>query len=153
MYHSRFRGSHYEAGLKYGKLLAKNNINTLEKIKISNERKDFAYKCMPIYNKFFPEIIEEIKGLADGLNTNDNIKIDYKDICDFLFTIYSFTFDNKCSSFAFKTDEDIILAKNSDFLKDIKNYCDSVYYKLNCSYSFIGNTTAFIEIEDGINEK
>lgn len=153
MYHSRFKGSHYEAGLKYGKLLSKNNTNPLEKIKISNERKNFANKCMPIYNKFFPEIIEEIKGLSDGLNTNDNIKIDYKDICDFLFTIYAFTFDNKCSSFAFKTDEDIILTKNSDFLKDIEDYCDSIYYKLDDSYSFIGNTTAFIEIEDGINEK
>ncbi|ELV05096.1 choloylglycine hydrolase, partial [Brachyspira hampsonii 30599] len=50
MYHSRFKGSHYEAGFKYGKLLSKNNINPLEKIKISNDRKYFANKCMPIYN-------------------------------------------------------------------------------------------------------
>ncbi|ELV06492.1 C45 family autoproteolytic acyltransferase/hydolase [Brachyspira hampsonii] len=28
-----------------------------------------------------------------------------------------------------------------------------MYYKINSSYLFIGNTTAFIEIEDGINEK
>ncbi|WP_295154802.1 C45 family autoproteolytic acyltransferase/hydolase [uncultured Brachyspira sp.] len=150
MYHSRFKGCHYEAGFKYGRMLARNNINILDKIKISNERKDFAKKCIPIYSKYFPEIIEEIKGISKGLNTN---KICYKDICGFLFTIYAFTFDNKCSCFAFKTDNDIILAKNSDFLKDIKDCSDSMYYKLNSSYSFIGNTTAFIEMEDGINEK
>ena len=151
MYHSRFKGSHYEAGFKYGNILSKNNINPLSKIKISKERKDFSAKCLPIYKEFFPEIIEEIKGIADGLSCN-NIKINYKDIADFLFTIYAFTFENKCSSFAFKTDDNIILAKNSDFIKSIKKYCDSVYYKLNDSYSFIANTTAFIEMEDGINE-
>ena len=151
MYHSRFKGSHYEAGFKYGNILSKNNINPLSKIKISKERKDFSDKCMPIYKEFFPKIIEEIKGIADGLSCN-NIKINYKDIADFLFTIYAFTFENKCSSFAFKTDDDIILAKNSDFIKSIKKYCDSVYYKLIDSYSFIANTTAFIEMEDGINE-
>lgn len=109
MYHSRFSKTHYNAGLKYGKILAKNNINPLDKIKISEERKHFASKCMPIYKDFFQEIIEEIKAMAEGLS------IDYKDICSFLFSIYAFTFENKCSAFAFKTDKEIILAKNSDF--------------------------------------
>lgn len=153
MYHSRFKGSHYEAGFKYGKILARNNINPLSKITISEERKEFAEKCIEIYDNFFPEIIEEIKGISDGLNTNNNIKINYKNICEFLFTIYAFTFYNKCSSFAFKNDDDIILAKNSDFLIEAEKYSDNVYYKLNNSYSFIGNTTAFLEMEDGINEE
>ncbi|MCZ9938618.1 hypothetical protein OFQ49_04890 [Brachyspira hyodysenteriae] len=39
MYHSRFKGSHYESGLKYGKLLAKNNINPLEKLKSQMKEK------------------------------------------------------------------------------------------------------------------
>ncbi|MDA1469785.1 hypothetical protein OGZ02_13295 [Brachyspira hyodysenteriae] len=59
------------------KILAKNNINPLDKIKISEDRKHFASKCMPIYEDFFPEIIEEIKAMAEGLS------IDYKDICSF----------------------------------------------------------------------
>ena len=147
MYHSRFTKSHYEAGLKYGKILAKNNINLPNKIKISKERENFAKKCIPIYKKIFPEIIEEIKGISEALN------IDYKSICYFLFSMYAFTFENKCSALAFKTDNEIILAKNSDFLIDIEKYSDSTYYKLNNSYSFIGNTTAFIEMEDGINDK
>ena len=141
------KGSHYEAGFKYGSILFKHNINPINKIKISKERKNFSEKCIPIYKEFFPEIIEEIKGMSDGLKYKD-----YREIADFLFTIYAFTFENKCSSFALKTYDDIILGKNSDFLKSIKKYCDSVYYKLNNSYSFIGNTTAFIEMEDGINE-
>ncbi len=30
--------------------------------------------------------------------------------------------------------------------------CDSAYYKLNNVYSFVGNTTAWTEMEDGVNE-
>ena len=148
MYHSRFKGDHYKAGFKYGSILSRNCIDPLSKIIISEERRGFAQKCFPIYKEFFPEIIEEIKGMSDGLNAN-NIKSNYKEICSFLFTMYAFTFENKCSSFAFKTDDDVILAKNSDFLIDIEKYCDSTYYRLDNSYSFVGNTTAFIEMEDG----
>ena len=151
MYHSRFKGDHYKVGFKYGSILSRNCIDPLSKIIISEERREFAQKCFPIYKEFFPEIIEEIKGMSDGLNAN-NIKSNYKEICSFLFTMYAFTFENKCSSFAFKTDDDVILAKNSDFLIDIEKYCDSTYYRLDNSYSFVGNTTAFIEMEDGVNE-
>ena len=29
------------------------------------ERKTFARDCLPIYKKYYPEVLEEIRGLAD----------------------------------------------------------------------------------------
>ncbi|WP_353095207.1 C45 family peptidase [Tissierella praeacuta] len=146
MYHSRWKGSHYEAGLRYGNILHKNGVNPMNNIPISYERKEFAAKCLPIYEKFYPEIIEEIKGMAEGL------QIDYMDIANFLFTMYCFVFDNKCSCLAFNHKGKTIFARNSDFAVSIEKLCDSAYYRLNNVYSFIGNTTAWTEMEDGINE-
>ncbi|GAA0701698.1 C45 family autoproteolytic acyltransferase/hydolase [Paraclostridium ghonii] len=146
MYHSRWNGSHYEAGLRYGNRLYKNGVNPMDNIPISNERKDFAINCLPIYEKFYPEIVEEIKGIADGLKIGD------MDIANFLFTMYSFIFSNKCSCLPISDKEKTFFARNSDFIVSIEKLCDSAYYKLDNVYSFIGNTTAWTEMEDGVNE-
>ena len=58
-----------------------------------------------------------------------------------------------CSCFAFTTEQEILLGRNSDFLTEIERLNQNVVYKLTDGvYSFTGNTTAFIEIEDGVNE-
>lgn len=146
MYHSRWAGSHYDAGLRYGTMLYKNKINPMDSIPISSARKIFTAKCIPVYNEVYPEILEEIKGIGDGL------KIDYQNIANFLFSMYCFTFENKCTCLAFSGNGKTIFARNSDFLTSIEKLCDSAYYKLNDAYSFIGNTTAWTEMEDGVNE-
>lgn len=148
MYHSRFKGSHYEAGYKWGKSVLKNKgkITDCHTFKITKERKDFAKECISVYKKYFPEILDEIKGIADGQ------KISYEDLYTFLFSMYCFEFENKCTCFAVKKDDEIIFGRNSDFLTEIEKLYDSCYYKLEDCYSFIGNTTAFVEMEDGVNE-
>lgn len=146
MYHSRWKGSHYEAGLRYGTMLYKNKTNPMEHIPISTERKVFTQQCIPIYEEVYPEILQEIKGMADGL------RVDYREIADFLFTMYCFVFDNKCSCFAFSDAGKTIFARNSDFATSVEKLCDSAYYNLDSAYSFIGNTTAWTEMEDGVNE-
>lgn len=146
MYHSRWKGSHYEAGFQYGNKLCKNGKNPLKHILISEERKLFAEKSIPLYEAVYPEILEEIKGTADGL------RIDFKEIANFLFSMYCFVFDNKCSCFAFSENGKTVLGKNSDFITRIEKLCDSPYYNLDGAYSFIGNTTAWTEVEDGVNE-
>lgn len=68
MYHVCFRGKHYEIGYRYGASLAKHGQCLLDHVPfpITQERKDFAHSCIPIYQEFFPEILEEIRGLAEG---------------------------------------------------------------------------------------
>ena len=68
MYHAHFRGTHYEAGFRWGSLLLKHKNIILENIpfEITQERIDYALSCLPIYEKYYHEIVEEIQGLADG---------------------------------------------------------------------------------------
>lgn len=45
-----------------------------------------------------------------------------------------------------------MFGRNSDFLVSIEKLYMNVLYQLEDVYSFTGNTTAFIEMEDGVNE-
>lgn len=148
MYHGRFKGTHYNAGYKWGELLYKNNniISNKHTFIITEERKNFAKQCLPIYEKYYPEILEEIKGIAEGQKSS------YEDLYTFLLSMYCSEFDNHCTCLAMKNENNIIFGRNSDFLVSIENLYMNCLYKLENSYAFNGNTTAFVEIEDGINE-
>ena len=148
MYHGRFKGSHYNAGYKWGNLLYKNNkiISKQHTFKITEERRNFVKDCLPIYKKYYPEILEEIKGIADGQQDS------YDDLCTFLLSMYCFEFDNHCTCIAFKDKDNIIFGRNSDFLVELEKLYMNCLYNLDNVYAFNGNTTAFVEMEDGVNE-
>lgn len=148
MYHSRFKNSHYEAGFNWGKILYNHGkqIKDNHVFEITEERKEFAKKCLPIYEKYYPEVLEEIKGLADGQKSS------YEDFFTFLLSMYCFEFNNHCSCIAIKNKDNILFGRNSDFLVSLEKLYMNCLYNLNNSYAFNGNTTAFIEMEDGINE-
>lgn len=148
MYHDRFQKSHYEAGYKWGSLLYGKGINitqnfTLEKLE---ERKIFTRDCLPVYERYYPEILEEIRGTADGQ------KGSYEDFYTFLLSMFCFEFDNHCTCFAFKDEDNFIFGRNSDCFAALEKLYANCLYKLDGGYGFNGNTTAFIEVEDGINE-
>lgn len=148
MYHARFKGTHYEAGYKYGSILNKNGVvlNTCPTFPITKERIAFGKKCLEVYEEYYPELVEEIKGMAEGN------KCEFEFLSTLIFTMYCYNVDNRCSCFAFKDGKDIIFGRNSDFLVSIEKTNMNVLYSLDNSYKFNGNTTAFVEIEDGINE-
>lgn len=148
MYHSRFKSSHYNAGYKWGDLLYQHNkmINKNHTFQITEERKKFAKECLSLYQEYYPEILDEIKGIADGQ------RIPYEDLYTFLLSMYCFEFNNKCTCIAFKDENNIILGRNSDFLIELEKLYMNCLYNLDNVYAFNGNTTAFVEMEDGINE-
>lgn len=146
MYQSSFKGTHYEAGLRYGEMLRKNGIPPLIGVKISQERMRYAKEAIPVYEEFYPEILEEIRGISSGLGS------EFMDMAGFLLSMYAFTFDNHCSNFAFISKNGPLFGRNSDFSTMVEELCQSAHYELNHSFSFIGNTTAWTEIEDGVNE-
>lgn len=148
MYHARFKKSHYEAGYHWGSLLYKNGniISHQHTFVITKERKEFAKQCLPLYKKYYPEILEEIKGIADGQKSS------YEDLYTFLMSMYCFEFNNHCTCIAFKDDKNIIFGRNSDFLVELEKLYMNCLYKLDGVYAFNGNTTAFVQMEDGINE-
>lgn len=148
MYHLKFKGNHYEIGYKWGRKLLENNIFLLKNIPfpITEEHKNFAKQSENYYKEFFPEILEEIKGVANGQ------KIDYDLLLSFLLSMYCVVPNCNCSCLVIKNDKNIILGRNSDFIVTLEKLSMNCIYKLSNGYSFMGNTTSFVEIEDGINE-
>lgn len=146
MYHSRWKGTHDNAGRRYGEILRKKSISLTANFGLSAEKAAFAKQCIPIYAHDYPPILEEIRGIADGAGIAE------AELIQFLLGMYCFTPDAHCSCFAFcNQHRQTIFGRNSDFLTSVEPFCDSAYYCLNGGYAFIGNTTAMTEMEDGIN--
>ena len=125
MYHAHFRGTHYEAGFRWGSLLLKHKNIILENIpfEITQERIDYALSCLPIYEKYYHEIMEEIQGLADGQ------QCDVRILQAVLFSMYSMPPSCNCSCFAFTTEHEILLGRNSDFLTEIERLNQNVFQR------------------------
>ncbi len=148
MYHGRFKKSHYEAGFHWGEQLYRHGIIIANQhtFTITHERKEFANQCLPIYKQYFPEVLDEIKGLAEGQKSS------FEDFYTFLFSMYCFTFQHHCTCMAWSDDDNIVFGRNSDFLVFLEKLYMNCLYDLDNAYAFNANTTAFIEMEDGINE-
>lgn len=148
MYHARFKKSYYEAGYKWGDLLYNhgNLISNQHTFQINKERKKFANECLPLYQKYYPEVLEEIKGIADGQ------RLSYEDLCTFLLSMYCFELNNHCTCIALQDSHRIIFGRNSDFLVELEKLYMNCVYHLDNAFSFNGNTTAFVQMEDGVNE-
>lgn len=148
MYHARFKGTHYEAGFKYGSTLRAHGviINGSPTFKITEEMKRFASDCMSLYERHYPDVLQELHGMADGQ------RISFELLCQIIFSIYCFKHDNHCTCFAIADSSNIIFGRNSDFLVSIEKLYMNCLYSLDGAYAFNGNTTAFIQMEDGMNE-
>jgi len=148
MYHVQLSGAHYDMGRRLGDSIAQNGQRILDGVPfpITQERRAFAHACLPIYQEFFPEILEEIKGLADS----QRCALDA--LQTVLFSMYAIPPACQCSCFAVSNGEHILLGRNSDFIPGLEYLNANVMYKFsNDSCHFTGNTTAFVEIEDGVN--
>lgn len=148
MYHGRFKGTHYEAGFRYGSMLKKNGvvIKGSPTFEITEEKKQFAAACVDVCQQVYPEVLQEIKGMADGQESSFVL------LSQILFSMYCFEPDQHCTCFAFANDKHIILGRNGDFLVSIEKLYMNCLYKLDKVYAFNGNTTAFIQMEDGMNQ-
>ena len=148
MYHGRFSGTHYEVGFKWGKLLREHGkqLDFCPTFELTKEHYSFAEESASEYRKHFPEVLEEIQGIADG----NGVAAEF--LRAMLFSMYCFEFDNKCTCFAISCGDEILLARNSDFLVSLEKLYMNCIYSLKNSYRFNGNTTAFVQMEDGVNQ-
>ena len=145
MYHPRFKGTHYEAGLKFGTILKKQNVNFDELIVLNDFHENFGLKSQIILAEIFPEVYDEIRGIADGLN-----------YCRERFASWLLCMAcclKGCTAFCFRHEGNIIYGRNNDLPPELKKLSQSAFYKLDGSFSFIGNTSSMVNLEEGINEK
>lgn len=149
MVHLHLKGKPYEAGFKWGKRLYDHGIKLLDQIPfiLDEERKDFAAVCHPFYQQYYPGVVEEIRGIADGQG------IAFEDLTAVLYSMYCIMPDQKCTCFIMKNDREYLLCRNSDFLTSLEKLYANVIYQMEGCYAFQGNTTAFVEIEDGMNDR
>ena len=149
MYHVTFRGTHREAGLRRGRFLASHGNFILQNapFPVTQARLQFAQQCVPIYRRFFPAVLQEIEGRAEGQGCAPQA------LQAILFSMYAMPPASCCSCFAVSNGAQVFLARNSDFLLALQHWNGNVIYRLDgrC-FHFTGNTTAFVEIEDGVNE-
>ena len=148
MYHNRFKGNHYDIGFRWGTLLREHGSRLLERIDfpITEERLRFAADCVPVYQQYFPEILAEIQGVADGQ------KCAVEPLRAFLFSMYAMPPACHCSCFAVAGGDKVLFGRNSDFLVSLENTnTNAIYRFLGEAIDFTGNSTAFIEMEDGVN--
>ena len=146
MYHPRFKGTHYEAGVKYGQLMKKNGVDIMQFAKLPQDQLTFGLLCIKEYERYYPEVLQQITGLADGIG------IDSKIFAAWLFCMYCYTNDNWCTTMVFKDENTTMMARTSDFATVIRKLTESAYYQLKESLAFIANSTAIVQMEDGVNE-
>ena len=149
MYHERFQKTHFEAGFQWGMQLFQEGRHLLDLVPfpVTEERVRFAEACRPYYETWYPQVLDEIRGIAEGQQTEP------RRLEAVLFSMYCILPQNKCSCFAFRDKTHVILGRNSDFLTGTEKQNMNCMYELDDGYaSFQGNTTAFVEMEDGVNE-
>jgi len=146
MYHPRLKGNHYDMGFYYGELLNKAGVSFGETIKLSDEQTAFGIESLKICEKITPNICEEIRGLADGL------KFSYERFACWLLTMYGFGDVHGCTCFCFNDNGKIFLGRNSDMFPSLKATSESILYRPDNGYMFLGHSTSMVQMEDGINE-
>jgi predicted choloylglycine hydrolase len=145
MYHPRLYGEFYEMGLKYGTLLREKANFVLPEI--NKQKTEFGLESYDELQKFYPEIIEEIKGFAKGINdTPENLGA-------FLTSLGIFDTSGQCSVFAFKNTDSVVVGRNYDMLFDFKKFTESSLIAPKNKYAYISQSDVFIGRSDGINEK
>ncbi|MPM08269.1 hypothetical protein SDC9_54581 [bioreactor metagenome] len=106
-----------------------------------------AWAERSVYREYDPEVLEEMQGIADGQGSP------LENIADLLLPMYCFEPDHHYTAFAVADGTTMMLCKKSDFLVSLEKLYMNCLYALSGAHAFNGSATAFIQIEDGMNEK
>jgi predicted choloylglycine hydrolase len=147
VYHPRFKGNHYEIGLKYGGLLKKNNIDLIGLTELDDFQFNYGIQSERIVRTYFPEACEEMRGMADGAG------VPYQRFSAWLMCVSVCLELPGCSMIAFKKGGKVVFGRNNDLPPIFRKISSSALYVPSHGYSFIANSSAFVSAEDGINEK
>lgn len=141
-------GSHYDMGLRQGRALLERGERILERVPfpVTEERLAFAGACMPLYRRWFPGALEELEGIAAGQGCPVRL------LAGALLPMYCMVPQPRCSCFAVRAGGRVLLGRNSDFLTACEENNTCCTYHPAGGGRFLGNTTAFVELEDGVND-
>ncbi len=131
-----FQGDFFEIGKQLGELYKKNGMN-FDGVKID----PVIYKDQKaIYEKHYPEMLDEFRGMAVGGNFDEN-----KLIYDFI-TLESncyrkqFGLDKACTIFGYKKGKDLFVGRNYDWIPEAGRIFETYKVINPKKYSFIAVT-------------
>lgn len=143
----KLEGSHYEEGLQQGTALREQGKSILAQVPfpITPARLAFAEACLPVYERWFPGGLRELEGIAAGQGC------DFSLLAGALLPMYCMAPQPHCSCFAVRAEGRVFLGRNSDFLTACEENNTHCTYRQAEGGRLLGNTTAFVELEDGVN--
>ena len=109
-----FKGKFFEIGQQQGKIYKANGMN-FDKVKID----PVLYKNqLQVYEKHYPELLEEFRGMAEGGNF-DKEKLIYDFITSEIFYYKNrFGLDKACTIFGYKGKNNLFVGRNYDWLPE-----------------------------------
>ena len=149
MLHTQLHGTHWQIGFQLGVGLARDGHFILDAVPfpITPARLEFARTCLPLCRRWFPAALEELRGLAQGQGCAPD------ELAGVLFSMYAMPPGPCCSCFALRRGRGALFGRNSDFLTELEEHNANCLYRFSDGgYSFVGNTTSFLQMEDGVNQ-
>lgn len=152
MYKLNFEGKHYEMGQKLGDFFLEHK--TQFPIKLNKFQTEHGKESIKFLNKYFPEAIEEIKGITDKINYDFELFASWMmcmGCC--LITRENHNVEVRgCTAFSFIHNNEIFYGRNNDLPSYLKNVSKSICYQPKNKNKFIINTSSFVNGEEGLNE-
>lgn len=143
-YHHHFvSGNAYQVGLQQGKIIT--SVPGLKKFfldKPHNLQMDLVHREMELLKEYFPDLIDEIQGMADALEVPKE---------QLVFLAQSYLPKGNCSQFLAPSDEKFFQVRNYEFdphMDDLRLVTTAVEGK----YRHLGFSVMFMGRYDGINE-
>jgi predicted choloylglycine hydrolase len=149
MYRVRISGSYYEMGLEQGRSLRESGFSLPPP---DNKTLRFAKQCEEVVRHYMPELLDEIRGVADGA------AIDYDTVMT-LTTTAPFDPDEMpgCSVVAVMpqrtSDGRMIIGRNFDMFEDVSKEGAATYLTYpQGRYASVGDCDIWVGRWDGLNE-
>ena len=152
MYHPRFKGRHYDMGSKFGYILKKAGIEF--PIRLDEFQLEFGRKSSRLLKTYFPEAAEEIKGITDVIAYDNEVFSAWMmcmGCCMYNLEGQSNIEIRGCTAFCFEHNNQIYYGRDNDLPPFLKKGSKSICYQPENAYSFLLNTSSFINGEEGIN--
>jgi predicted choloylglycine hydrolase len=140
MKHLTLKGSYFEMGMSYGKLLKKMRFKLPP---IPNKTLIIAQQCRDYISSIFPDYLEEIKGIADATELN------YDLLCAYAIVVQE---ASNCSIFAIRDENQIFLGRNYDMYYNFKDYLETTLCIPQKGNKSVAQSDIFAGREDGLNE-
>ena len=152
MYHPRFKGKHYDMGLKFGNILKNANIEF--PIQLDTFQSDFGKKSGILLKSYFPEGAEEIRGITDVIGVDNEMFTSWMmcmGCCMYNLEDQSNIEVRGCTAFSFEHNGKVFYGRDNDLPPFLKKGIKSICYQPENGNNFLLNTSSFINGEEGIN--